>query len=156
MKPIKVFLFGKRLRDMYAYPTRWQWFKWKMYRFYVITRNLAFTALFAFGFYSIGVINTPQVEAEKEVEAMAPVLDRIKKCESGGKHYDKNGQVLMRANTNKTVDVGAFQINSVWFAKATELGFDLTDERDNESFAEWLYKNRGTEDWYSSKHCWQK
>lgn len=95
---------------------------------------------------------------EKVVEVVkeAPILAKIAKCESGDNHYDKNGQVLLRGNTNKTVDVGRFQINSVWFAKATELGLDLTNEDDNKKFAQWLYENRGTEDWKYSKACWSK
>jgi hypothetical protein len=85
-----------------------------------------------------------------------PVLDRIAQCESGNKHFDKNGQVMLRGNTNKTVDVGVFQINSVWFAKATELGLDLTKEADNREFAKYLYTTRGTEDWKFSAKCWSK
>jgi hypothetical protein len=100
------------------------------------------------------------IEKVKEVivnqEINYPVLERIAECESGNTHYDKNGQVLMRGNTNKTVDVGVMQINSVWFAKATELGLDLTKESDNREFAKYLYTTRGTEDWVYSKKCWQK
>ena len=97
---------------------------------------------------------------EKEVivnqEINYPVLDRIAFCESGNKHYDKNGQVMLRGNTNKTVDVGRYQINSIWFAKATELGLDLTKEKDNEEFAKYLYTTRGTVDWVYSSKCWNK
>ena len=85
-----------------------------------------------------------------------PVLDRIAFCESGNKHLDKNGQVMLRGNTNKTVDVGVFQINSVWFSKATELGLDLTKEADNREFAKYLYTTRGTVDWIYSQKCWSK
>jgi hypothetical protein len=97
---------------------------------------------------------------EKEVvvnqEISYPVLDRIAFCESGNKHFDKNGQVMLRGNTNKTVDVGVFQINSVWFSKATELGLDLTKEKDNREFAKYLYTTRGTVDWSASSKCWNK
>jgi hypothetical protein len=62
----------------------------------------------------------------------------------------------MRANTNKTVDIGRYQINSVWNKKASELGLDLTIEADNEKMAYWIYENRGTGDWYSSEKCWKK
>ena len=99
-------------------------------------------------------------EVVKEVivnqEIKYPVLDRIAQCESGNKHFDKNGQVMLRGNTNKSVDVGVFQINSLWFAKATELGLDLTKEKDNREFAVYLYTTRGTEDWVWSKKCWAK
>ena len=118
-------------------------------------------AWIAVSFLHIGLANakTVQVEKEviKEVRIKAPVMDRIAKCESGNTHLDpKTGQVLMRANTNKSVDLGRYQINSVWHKKATELGLDLTKDLDNEKFAYWLYENRGTEDWYSSKTCWSK
>jgi hypothetical protein len=62
----------------------------------------------------------------------------------------------MRSNTNKSVDIGKYQINSVWFKKATELGLDITKEEDNEAMAYWIYENRGTGDWYSSQSCWSK
>ena len=93
-----------------------------------------------------------QVDA---VEVVTPVLQRIANCESNDSHYDKNGQVLMRSNTNKSVDVGRYQINSVWFSKATELGLDITKESDNEEMAKWIYENKGTGDWSSSANCWK-
>jgi hypothetical protein len=92
------------------------------------------------------------VEAESKIP---PVMQRIAKCESGGRHFDVNGQILMRSNTNRSVDVGKYQINTVWFKKATEMGLDITKEVDNEKFAMWIYENRGTGDWYSSAKCWQ-
>lgn len=96
-------------------------------------------------------------EVVKEVRLKAPVMERIAFCESGGQHIEKKtGQVIMRSNTNKTVDVGKYQINSVWFKKATELGLDITKEVDNEKFAYWLYENRGTNDWVYSRDCWSR
>lgn len=92
---------------------------------------------------------------EVPVKEIPPVLKRIAKCESGDMHY-KNGQVIFNANSNGTVDRGRYQINSVWDKKATELGLDLSNEKDNEQFAMWLYENRGSEDWYSSKSCWNR
>ena len=57
------------------------------------------------------------VMAEKtvtiEVKGKAAVMDRIAICESGGKHYAPSGQVIMRSNTNNSVDVGKYQINSI-------------------------------------------
>lgn len=105
----------------------------------------------------------PTIEVKEVVKEVVvnqdikyPVLDRIAHCESGNKHFDKNGQVMLRGNTNKTVDVGVFQINSVWFSKATELGLDLTKEADNREFAKYLYTTRGTVDWIYSQKCWNK
>jgi hypothetical protein len=95
-------------------------------------------------------------EVIKEVQVMhAPVLDRIAKCESGGVHK-RNGQVIFNANTNGSVDIGLYQINSIWNSTATKMGLDLTLESDNKKFAEYLYTTKGTEPWYSSKSCWNK
>lgn len=131
----------------------WNWFVDTTIKIGLIT----FGVLVLIGIAYIGSFLFPQVkevEAIKEVEAKAPIMDRIAKCESGGKQLDTNGQVLMRSNTNKSVDVGKFQINSVHFAEATKLGFDLTTESGNEGYANYLYKNRGTGDWSSSAKCW--
>lgn len=106
------------------------------------------------------VLEQPQKEA--------PIMERIADCESGKRdkhgrgipgsasHYGPSGQVLMTPNNNGTVDVGKYAVNSVWFKKATELGLDLTVEKDNKAMADWIYANRGTEDWYPSKSCWSK
>lgn len=91
---------------------------------------------------------------EVPVKEVPPVMKRIAKCESGDTHF-KNGQVIFNANSNGSVDRGRYQINSVWDKKATEMKLDLSNERDNETFAMWLYENYGTEHWYSSKSCWK-
>jgi len=104
-------------------------------------------------------VNTVYADREiiKEVRVKAPVMERIAKCEAGGQHGEKaTGQVVMRSNTNKTVDIGKYQINTVWFKKAHELGYDVTTEKGNEDMAYWLYENRGTNDWYASRDCWAK
>ena len=113
-----------------------------------------------YGAYMAGAhLNPTTVFAEKEVireiTPESPVLSRIAHCESGNKHY-KDGQVIFNANKNGTVDIGRFQINSVWNKKATELGLNLTDPVDNEKMAQYIYQNFGTEPWYSSKACWNK
>jgi muramidase (phage lysozyme) len=95
-----------------------------------------------------------EVAVERPIEY--PVLKRIAKCESNDKHFGESGQVLMVGNTNKSVDVGRYQINTLWFKKANEMGLDLTDEKDNEAFAIYLYKTYGTEPWIHSKKCWNK
>lgn len=107
--------------------------------------------------------STSKVEAIYTPVAMSSaVLSRIADCESGnGKvgsatQFAPSGQVQMHWNANGTVDVGKYGVNTVWFKKATELGLDLTKEADNQKMAEWIYLNRGTGDWYSSAHCWQK
>lgn len=93
---------------------------------------------------------------EVEATSTTPVMERIAICESGNKHLGKSGQVLMVTNDNKSVDVGVMQINTIWFTKATELGYNLTIEKDNRAFANYLYSNFGTEPWVWSKGCWNK
>lgn len=104
--------------------------------------------------YPTEVIVEKEVLVEREITY--PVLERIAICESNNKHFGESGQVLMVGNTNKSVDVGRYQINSLWFKKANELGLDLTLEKDNEAFAIYLYKTYGTEPWVWSKKCWNK
>lgn len=97
----------------------------------------------------------------KTVEAPINILSRIADCESGnGKPGSasqfKNGQVLISINTNNTVDVGLYQINSIHFKEASALGYDLMTTAGNTAYAKYLFLNRGSGDWLSSAHCWQK
>lgn len=102
------------------------------------------------------------VYAEKEVPVTVekmpdiPILNKIIQCESGGKQYAPNGQVLMKINTNKTVDIGVGQINSIWFKTASNMGYDLTKETDNRAFTLWLFLNKGSSPWSASSSCWSK
>lgn len=152
---------GKRLKDLYPHATKWEMFKYKVRKFFRKLFIWSFVIGSIIVVYKVGGIMNPatiytKAEVIKEVEVSAPIMERIAFCESGGKHWDKNGQVLMRSNSNRSVDIGKFQINTVWFTKATELGLDLTKEKDNEAMALWIYKNRGTGDWSSSSNCWKK
>ncbi len=79
-----------------------------------------------------------------------------KGVQGSASQYGKSGQVLMTGNNDKTVDVGKYAINSVWYKKATELGYDLTTEKGNHDMAMWIYTNRGTGDWSASASCWKQ
>lgn len=165
MKSLKVFYMGQRLRDIYPHATKWQVLKWRIREFLKLcVRITTWTGLtatilylvFMAGSYFNPIITYAVKEQIKEVDSQAPVMDRIAKCESQSKHFAKNGQVLVMGNTNKSVDVGKYQINQqVWGAKATELGYNIFTEEGNKSMAYWIYKNHGTEPWYSSQKCWQ-
>ncbi len=123
--------------------------------------------IFGFGILSLvgwsivaGSHYIPQtVYAEKIVEVpsreLPPVLKKIMACEGKSQHA-KNGQITYNVNNNGSIDLGIMQINSVHFALATKLGYDLTKEEDNIKFGQYLYFNFGTEPWYSSKSCWNK
>ena len=146
---------GKEVRDNRGrFTSYWKKIKWFCKRV-VIGVGVCFIAL---GLYVGGQVNVklpeliPVVEAE---DTLAPILERIAKCESPSGHT-KNGKVVFARNTNGTTDIGKFQINTIWLPQAAELGLNLSVEEDNTKFAEWLYANRGTSDWFSSSKCWQK
>ena len=158
---MKVFLDGVRLKDVYPGATKFEVFKYKLARFVrKLVRFTIFSLIVSGIAVTVFMYYFPNEEIIQQVivteKAEYPVLDRIAKCESGNRHYGESGQVLIMGNTNKTVDVGTYQINTVWFKKATELGFDVTKEKDNRLMAEYIYKNFGTEAWVYSKHCWNK
>src|SRR5216684_6386788 len=155
MKSIRVMLYGKHLRDIYPQATRWQIFKYKVWRF---TRKVLIVTSVGFaltGSYALGAfINTTKaIHVETSVKSDAPVLERIAQCESGGSQYDKTGQVTLHPNSDGSIDVGKYQVNSKWFKKATSFGYDLTKSDDNRKMTEWIYENRGTGDWQSSEKC---
>lgn len=156
MNKVKVWWHGKRLRDMYVGATWFEVLKWRLYRFLRKAVILSFIGGMVFGAFKLGSMTTADITYAApvtiEVVRKAPVLDRIAKCESGGSHLDKNGQVII----NTTRDAGKYQINvPIWGKKATELGYNLMIEEDNEAFAHWLYENYGTEPWIHSAKCWR-
>lgn len=93
---------------------------------------------------------------EVPIKEIPPVLQRIAKCESPTGHYDENGKVVINKNTDGSLDIGKYQINSVHLAEIARMKLNVYDEKDNETFALHLMDARGTSDWYSSKGCWVK
>lgn len=172
MKKIKVNYNGKKYKYIYN-ATPFQVFKYKLGLWFRRAVYLGIVALIGYVIFLFGgymnpatIVTTSQVI--KEIPTKAQILEDIADCESGkrlpngkavkgsARHYAPSGQVLMTGNTNKSVDVGKYAINSVWFKKATELGLDITKEEDNKAMAQWIFENRGSEDWYPSKACWSK
>ncbi len=165
---------GKRDKRLERdYEGKFTSFKRRVKNFFKICLLIVITIGIGTSIFAIGGLLNPRlqyekVEAIKEVELEAPIMDKIADCETGqrlpngkakahtAKHFSKSGQVVMTGNNNKSVDVGKYAINSIWFSKATELGYDLTNEDDNKSMAYWIYKNRGTDDWSASANCWRK
>lgn len=97
------------------------------------------------------------VRAEVKVEVPAeqklsdfPILVRICNAESGGKQFKKNGDVV-RGAVNPS-DIGICQINEyINNDDARRLGYDIFTEKGNVQMAIWLFVNRGTSPWNSSK-----
>ena len=137
-------------------------FKVKAKRFLKSVMFWSFMIGMVYGSFQVGKQwTTPEyVKAQEvitEVPIKAAVMERIAQCESGKKQFNAQGKLLKNKNTNGTVDVGYYQINTVHFLNAMEMGYDLTEEKGNRAFAEeYLYPNFGTEPWYSSKSCWNK
>lgn len=157
---MKIYYQGKRSKSLERdYRGRFTTFKIKVKNFLRKVFQLSMFGLALYVAFLFGRYTTPTetiVNVVKAESKIPPIMQKIAECESKNQHFDKNGQVLMRSNTNRSVDVGRYQINTVWFAKATEMGLDITLEKDNEKMAMWIYENRGTRDWYSSQNCWSK
>ena len=99
---------------------------------------------------------TPAYERILVVEIDTPedpalIMENLAKCDSGGTHYRKDGTLIKNVDNNGIIDFGKFQINSAWKAKAASIGMNIDLPEGNEAFAYWLFENRGTEDWYSSR-----
>ncbi len=161
MKKVRVYYNGKRLRDMPLYATKWQILKAMIKNFLrkVFIGVVIISTLV--GVYKLGSILSPKTifadkEVIKEVEMRAPVMDRIAMCESSNQHFE-NGQVKLNGNKNTSVDIGKYQINSdIWGKTATDMGYDLMKEKDNEAFAYFIFKNYGTAPWKASAGCWYR
>ena len=143
---------GSTLKDRlvtkvnYAENYFWRRF-WK--RYIISSAILTSLMLFAgWGLVEAYADSKPVVMYNKSIP---PILVKISKCESGGTHFDKNGQVVI----NATRDIGKYQINvPIWGKKAKEMGLDLSKEKDNEAFALWLFENKGSAPWVHSSKCW--
>lgn len=95
-----------------------------------------------------------EIKADNE-KILPDVLKRIAICESQGKHFDDDGEVL-KGGINK-YDIGKFQINVLyWQDLADELGHDIYSEEGNEAVALAIYEKYGTAPWKWSKKCWGK
>jgi hypothetical protein len=86
---------------------------------------------------------------------LPPVLQRIARCESQGRHWTKEGQVVR--GTQNPHDVGLFQINTVlWGKQAQALGYDLRTVEGNTQMARHIFEHYGSGPWQSSAACWNR
>ena len=82
-------------------------------------------------------------KSNKEISVMI----NIAKCESG---YREDA---INVNTNKTIDRGIFQLNSIHKDISNADAFTF---KSNIDYAWKMFTRQGTTPWDSSKHCWNK
>mgnify|MGYP001615732855 FL=1 len=92
------------------------------------------------------------IPPKQDFTILPPILRKIALCESGDRHFDRDGLVL-RGEKNPN-DIGRFQINLVHEAQAASLGLNLFIEEDNAKYALYLYETQGTRPWRYSQFCW--
>jgi hypothetical protein len=83
------------------------------------------------------------------------VLEAVAQCESQRRQYHKNGSLVFGINTNKTIDVGYYQINTSNEPLARLKGWDIYTYEGNREMALYLYEKEGLKPWNSSRHCWE-
>lgn len=92
------------------------------------------------------------------IEKMFPedtrLMSRIAKCESGLRHFNEDGSVVVG---RQTPDVGLFQISPKhWETEAKKLGFDIYSLEGNTLMARHIYEVQGLGAWQASFSCWKK
>lgn len=161
------FYLTKNLRDVYPHATRFQVAKYNAVRFIGKVSIAIILALVVAGAFisgriadsnTIDVVNPTITKTivTTTIVTIPPVLERIAKAESSDEQFAKDGQVTIHVNKNGTYDIGQYQINSIWNATATKMGYNLTLQKDNEAFALWLFDNYGSTPWNSSQANWNK
>ena len=177
MKKVRVYYNGKRLKNIYVGYTWFQIFKHKAVNFIrtgtviAIVTGIVWGSIEAYRYVHPEIYGAKASEIQKKepgLQEQFPVLGRIAKAESRNSHFctddlikhkmcrtAEKGQTLTSPNKNGTVDVGRYQINvDTWGAEATKLGYDIFNEKENEQMAYWIYRNYGTDPWYSSAKNW--
>lgn len=98
---------------------------------------------------------TYERDVPRQQESVLPIaLQAVAWCESGNRHFDKDGSVLR--GTINPQDIGKYQINLDHHSStARELGFDLFTESGNATYARYLYEREGLHPWRYSQKCWQ-
>lgn len=165
LKAVQITYLGKPLHQVYPHAS---WFQVLKYRTFRAVRwfairfaiGMAGTALLAGG-YVYASITAPELKAINvmapvTIKDLAPILHRIALAESGDKQFGRDGQVIIHINNNGTYDQGRFQVNSTWNKIATKMGYNLSNEKDNEAFAIFLFETYGSEPWSASKSTWNK
>ncbi len=80
--------------------------------------------------------------------AIPLILEKIAKCESGGKQFNADGSVVRHYNKNGTIDYGYMQINSIHILEAEKLGIDIMTQKGNLRMALILFRRHGAKIWF--------
>ena len=97
-----------------------------------------------------------EVVIETPTEESVVILEKIAKCESGGKQFYPNGTLVKRINNDGSIDFGKYQINDKRHEHiAAKLGMNIYTEEGNEAYAKYLFNQQGSEPWFPSKPCWR-
>jgi hypothetical protein len=133
MKSIKVIWNGKRLKDIYPHATKWQVFKYRVYKFFhklmqmtVLTTILAIvvTTAFVVGRYSkadVAMALDVQPSFDSKVDGLKNgVVDEIANCESRNSSqdtalvvYDNNSKGTIRGKDIASIGVMQFKVSTV-------------------------------------------
>lgn len=165
MKILKVFYNGVPLKEIYPYASKWQVIKYNVAKtiskgskiaLYESLIALAVIITFSLGATTIEPLKVyADREVIKEVSVFPPILEKICQAESGGRQFNKNGDVL-RGAVNKS-DIGYCQLQeTIWNDKARKMGYDIYTEQGNKDMALWIFNHYGSEPWYLSKKNWNK
>jgi hypothetical protein len=133
------------------------WAIWGISGFALLTTNATLQGV-AFAREVYADYMNPETSYEKTIVLIekdpVKVLEEVAKCESGARQYKQDGTIVFGINTNRTIDVGYYQINTSNEATARAKGWDIYTYEGNRAMALYLYEKNGLKDWNSSKHCW--
>jgi hypothetical protein len=134
------------------------WAVWGISGFALLTTNATLQGV-AFAKEVWAEYQNPDTTYEKTIVVTEKdpikVLEVVAQCESEKRQYHKNGTLVIGINTNKTIDVGYYQINSANEAVARANGWDIYTEDGNRKMAHYMYEKEGLKPWNSSRHCWE-
>lgn len=134
--------------------------KYHLKRIFRIISLSTFTALIIALAITYGAYTTQSTVSYAQVTTTTtpsyPILKKVATCESKGQQFHKDGTLVFHINTNNTIDIGEYEINSIWEAKSISLGYNIYTAEGNYNMALYLFTNYGTEPWASSKPCWIK
>ena len=115
MKTLKVFMFGKRLKNVYPHASKWQVFKYRVARFMrKVSLFVGAIALVGLGIWAgsyffpntVTAINEIKIDTlpQKVEELKAGVVAELEQCESGGYPSDR-GIIIFDSNDQASIGV---------------------------------------------------